>query len=100
MTKVDKCSVCTDAVKYFDYKYGWCPHCGAKMDESKEENHSMTKEEAIKQLIDLKEDRQSFLGGVDDEIYLADIDAIDFAVKHLQNDCRFDSGLHDTQKRL
>lgn len=36
-TKADKCSVCTGAVKYFDYKYGWCPHCGAKMDESKGE---------------------------------------------------------------
>lgn len=35
-TKADKCSVCTDAVKYFDYKYGWCPHCGAKMYESEE----------------------------------------------------------------
>ena len=38
-TKADKCSVCTDAVKYFDYKYGWCPHCGAKMDESEDNNN-------------------------------------------------------------
>ena len=38
-TKADKCSVCTDAVKYFDYKYVWCPHCGAKMDESEDNNN-------------------------------------------------------------
>lgn len=40
-TKADKCSVCTDAVKYFDYKYGWCPHCGAKMDESEGEENEV-----------------------------------------------------------
>lgn len=93
-----KCSLCGKCIDWQNYNF--CPNCGAKMDESKEENHNMTKEEAIKQLIDLKDDRQSFLGGVDDEIYLADIEAIDFAVKHLQNDCHSDSGLPDTQKRL
>lgn len=37
-TKADKCSVCTGAVKYFDYKYGWCPHCGAKMEKSEDKD--------------------------------------------------------------
>jgi len=55
----------------------------------------MTKEEAINQLEDLRCDRESFLGGTDDEIYLADINAIDFVIKYLQDDGHSVSGLID-----
>lgn len=50
--------------------------------------HKPTLEESIRQLEELRHDRESFLNGFDDGIYLDDIAAIDIALEHLKQERR------------